>query len=125
MIHSPVCPVPVADEITPENRTAPVFFPRRRGCRADEPACLRRAGIGLCRKAQKKGGDGFLLASQSQPPACHQIENSRLAWNLDNNRAKCGTGERIVGGAKATRRIGHAKQKHAVRVQAKFEKAHG
>ena len=112
----------VADKACFENRIAPVFLQWRRSYRAHEPARFRRAGIGLCAKTQEKGGDSFLRAGERQPPACHQIENFRLAWNLDDDGTQGCTGERIICRPKAIRCIADAKQQHASRINSKFKK---
>lgn len=115
--------MPVADETCFENWMAPVFFLCPRKCRAYEPTRFRRAGLWLRAETQEKSRDGFLRAGQCQPTAGHQIEDFRLARNLDHDGTQRRTGERIICRTKAIRRIGHAEQEQAGRIQAKFEKS--
>ena len=114
--------MPVTDKINFENWMAPIFLLCPRKCRAHEPARFRSTGLRLRAETQEKGRDGFLRAGQRQPPARYQIEDFRLARNLDHDGTQGSTGKRVICRAKAIGRIGHAEQKQARRIQAKLEK---
>ena len=122
MTHSPVRPCRLRTR--PASKTG---WPQFSSCGGEAAArTSQRVSAVLASgsriEAQEKSGDGFLRTGERQPPACHQIENFRLARNLDDDGAQGRTGERIICGAKCIRCIGHTEQQQACRINSKFKK---
>ena len=113
--------MPVAREHGREDGRFLVFFVRRRG--ADDPAGLGGASIGRGGEAQHNRGNLFPRGGEEQPPAGDQIEDFRFAPDLDRDRAERRTGECVTRRAQRVRRIAHAQQKKARRIEAEFEQA--
>lgn len=84
------------------------------------PACFRGARLRIHLCPQKKGGDAFLLCGQHQPARSSEVENLRIADNLDDDGAQHSAAEGIGPGSQGVGRVGCAHQDHAIRREPKF-----
>jgi len=112
--------VPVALKLRVENGRAPVFFVGRRG-RGHRPARLAGARRRLRRKTQENGGDAARIRGKAEPSRGREIENFRLARNLEHDPAQVRTGERLEPGSQRVGGIGRPHQEKPRRIDAEFE----
>jgi hypothetical protein len=74
------------------------------------------------RETKQKRADAGILRGKHEAAARRQVENFRIAGNLEHHGAQMGAGQCIEAGAQRIGRVGGAHQKQPCRMNAEFQK---
>jgi hypothetical protein len=92
-------------------------------CRAHDPSCLGRRGLGLRRHPQQQAGRARGLRCQRQFAAGDEVELSRLAPDFQHDDADRIAGQRIGRGSQRNLHIGGAHRHDEARIETEFGQA--